>query len=59
MYLGVVCKECGCEPVKGVLYKCTQCREYDLCESCESKTNHRHIFLKIKKLKHKPIKILV
>jgi len=44
-----VCNEC----IKGIRYKCSQCPDYDLCESCEAKNtqqslhNGDHVFLKI------------
>lgn len=41
----------------GIRYKCVVCPDFDLCERCESKTSHDHPFLKIKKLKHTPMKI--
>jgi len=35
-------------PIIGVIFKCSQCDNYDLCEPCEKKDIHKeHTFLKI------------
>lgn len=34
------------------------CPDFDVCEKCEAKSTHDHPFLKIKKIKHTPIKII-
>lgn len=54
----VTCDECGTNPIVGIRYKCVVCPDFDLCEKCESKSIHDHPFLKIKKLKHTPMKII-
>ena len=44
----VSCDGCGVHPLVGVRYKCSVCPDFDYCESCESKLDHHHVFLKIK-----------
>jgi len=46
----VKCDGCGVHPIVGVRYKCTVCRDFDLCATCESKDLHpvSHALLKIK-----------
>eukprot|EP00771_Trimastix_marina_P002782 gnl/Trimastix_PCT/394.p1 GENE.gnl/Trimastix_PCT/394~~gnl/Trimastix_PCT/394.p1 ORF type:complete len:415 (-),score=68.06 gnl/Trimastix_PCT/394:755-1999(-) len=50
---GVRCQKCGQDPIRGIRYKCGNCEDYDLCETCEisSETFHNpeHLFVKIKK----------
>ncbi len=47
------CKKCGEDPIEGILYKCSECREYYLCEKCEQinyfDKSHIHNFIKIRK----------
>ena len=43
----VKCNGCGCVPVTGIRFKCTQCPDFDFCELCEADTEHPHPFLKI------------
>lgn len=43
----VKCNGCGCLPVTGIRFKCTQCPDFDFCELCEADTDHPHSFLKI------------
>ncbi len=47
---GIKCNECGKEII-GIRYKCSKCKEYNLCEKCELKNyinkKHRHIFEKV------------
>lgn len=48
---GVVCDGCN-QDIRGIRYKCSNCPDYDLCQSCEKKGNvHEpsHVFLKIVK----------
>jgi len=49
VHKGITCDGCNKTPV-GVRYKCTSCFDFDLCENCESKSQHdpEHLFLKIK-----------
>lgn len=46
----VECDMCGVHPIVGVRYKCTKCRNYDLCAACEAKELHpaNHIMMKIR-----------
>eukprot|EP01125_Pyxidicula_operculata_P009288 TRINITY_DN3062_c0_g1_i3.p1 TRINITY_DN3062_c0_g1~~TRINITY_DN3062_c0_g1_i3.p1 ORF type:complete len:413 (-),score=83.89 TRINITY_DN3062_c0_g1_i3:113-1351(-) len=46
---GLLCNSCS-HPIIGYRFKCTQCSNYNLCETCESKNNHdkSHIFVKIR-----------
>jgi len=46
----VECDVCGAHPIVGIRYKCTKCRNYDLCEACEAKEAHPadHIMMKIR-----------
>lgn len=42
---GVVCDECGMDPVVGFRYKCLTCPDYDICGGCKKKianTSHGH-----------------
>lgn len=54
----VTCDECGTSPIVGIRYKCVVCPDFDVCEKCEAKSTHDHPFLKIKHLKHTPLKII-
>lgn len=54
----VTCDECGAFPITGIRYKCAVCPDFDVCEKCEAISTHDHPFLKIRKLKHTPLKIL-
>ena len=44
------CKGCNMTPIKGIRYKCSICKDFDYCESCEEKNvnNHNHNFIKIR-----------
>lgn len=46
---GVFCDGCNKHPISGIRYKCSVCPDFDFCEECESKTEHPHNFLKIRK----------
>lgn len=39
----VTCNQCGCDNIKGIRYKCLFCKDYDLCDVCES-TNVVNVF---------------
>ena len=51
-HTGVSCDNCGKTDLCGIRYKCLFCKDFDLCEECESKPipNHpvSHVFIKIK-----------
>ena len=53
------CNECGNEII-GIRYKCSKCKEYNLCEKCELKNfiNKKHLDLFYKIRKSKPKKII-
>jgi len=36
----VMCDDCGAMPIVGIRYKCTVCRDFDLCSTCEAKGKH-------------------
>ena len=48
---GIKCEKCLKEPIYGYRYKCSQCRDYNLCQDCEEKISftgeHPHYFMKI------------
>lgn len=50
-HLNVECDECGTMHIKGVRYKCGNCKNYDLCAICFEYTTHNkdHTFLVIKR----------
>ena len=60
-HYGIVCKKCNMNPIKGYRYKCSVCKDYNLCERCEEKNyetqEHQHDFIKMrneeKKEEHK------
>ncbi|KAJ2397025.1 hypothetical protein GGI23_003685, partial [Coemansia sp. RSA 2559] len=48
IHRGVTCDNCKETPIHGVRYKCAQCGNVDLCESCEAHGAHqKHFLLKI------------
>ena len=48
------CNKCQSYPILGIRYKCSVCRNYDLCPSCESKTDHPHPFIQLKRADQAP-----
>ncbi|KAK1999138.1 EF-hand [Colletotrichum falcatum] len=50
VHRGCACNSCGMVPIRGVRYRCANCADFDLCETCESQGVHTktHIFYKIK-----------
>ncbi|TWU76189.1 hypothetical protein ED733_003211 [Metarhizium rileyi] len=50
VHRGCQCNSCGMVPIRGVRYRCANCADFDLCETCESQSVHTktHIFYKIK-----------
>lgn len=50
-HLAVQCDGCGMGPIRGIRYKCGNCKNYDLCSICVDSTPHNesHVFLRIKK----------
>ncbi|MCQ2821523.1 MAG: family 16 glycosylhydrolase [archaeon] len=63
IHKGIVCDNCGKNPIKGIRYKCTVCEKFNLCEECENSIGikHGHPFLKIRNADYddtKEIKLL-
>ncbi|TLS24351.1 hypothetical protein PpBr36_08498 [Pyricularia pennisetigena] len=50
VHRGCACNACGIVPIRGVRYRCANCADFDLCETCESQGLHikTHIFYKVK-----------
>lgn len=50
VHRGCQCNGCGIAPIRGIRYRCANCADFDLCETCESQGLHTktHIFYKIK-----------
>ncbi|KAK5663560.1 hypothetical protein OQA88_3991 [Cercophora sp. LCS_1] len=50
VHRGCQCNACGIVPIRGIRYRCSNCADFDLCETCESQGLHikTHIFYKIK-----------
>jgi Zinc finger, ZZ type len=50
IHRGCQCNACGIAPIRGIRYRCANCADFDLCETCESQGLHikTHIFYKIK-----------
>lgn len=48
-HTSVCCDGCNVNPIIGVRYKCSICKDFDYCQKCEESKDHPHAFLKIKK----------
>lgn len=48
IHQGKICAVCMQYPIIGFRFKCTVCQDYNLCQICESETEHPHIFCKYK-----------
>ncbi|KAI9733118.1 MAG: hypothetical protein M1834_003665 [Cirrosporium novae-zelandiae] len=50
IHRGVTCNSCGMVPIRGIRYRCSNCLDFDLCESCETMQMHpkTHLFYKIR-----------
>lgn len=42
IHKGFSCNECNVFPIVGNRYRCTECYDYDMCESCENKLGDKH-----------------
>ena len=49
---GIKCNKCGANPIIGHRYKCSLCKNYNLCQICEEKNfetqEHKHNFIKMR-----------
>lgn len=50
VHRGVQCNGCSMMPLRGIRYRCANCADYDLCETCEAMQMHikTHVFYKIR-----------
>ncbi|KAJ9151814.1 EF hand domain-containing protein [Pleurostoma richardsiae] len=50
VHRGCMCNACGIVPIRGIRYRCANCADFDLCETCESQGLHikTHIFYKVR-----------
>ncbi|KAJ6262295.1 hypothetical protein Dda_3102 [Drechslerella dactyloides] len=50
VHRGVTCNLCNVMPIRGVRYRCSNCIDFDLCESCEAQDIHpkTHLFYKVR-----------
>lgn len=50
VHRGCQCNACGMVPIRGVRYRCANCADFDLCETCEAQGVHikTHVFYKIR-----------
>lgn len=50
IHRGVTCNSCGAIPIQGIRYRCANCIDYDLCETCEAMQVHikTHLFYKVR-----------
>ncbi|KAJ0122461.1 EF hand domain-containing protein [Diaporthe amygdali] len=50
VHRGCMCNACGLLPIRGIRYRCANCADFDLCETCESQGLHikTHVFYKVK-----------
>jgi len=55
----IQCDGCFVFPIKGTIYKCLYCPNYDLCSKCEKIKHKYHPFLKISEKNHYPIDLSV
>jgi len=49
-HVGVICDGCHRSPIVGIRYKCLQCSDYDLCETCADRQliHSNHVLAKIR-----------
>ena len=50
VHRGVTCNSCGAMPIRGIRYRCANCNDFDLCETCETLQVHpkTHLFYKVR-----------
>lgn len=46
-HVNIECDGCGENPIKGARFKCSVCKNFDYCSTCEDRLGHEHPFLKI------------
>jgi len=51
---GVTCDVCHASPITGTRYKCVTCKNYDMCQTCESYGQHAadHPLIKMRQPQH-------
>jgi len=54
-HTGIACDGCEVEPILGVRYKCSVCKNFDYCNNCEENMDHPHPFLKIRNPSENPV----
>lgn len=49
-HIGVICDGCNRSPIIGIRYKCLECFDYDLCETCADRQliHNHHVMAKIR-----------
>ena len=49
-HVGVICDGCNRSPIIGIRYKCLECFDYDLCETCADRQliHAHHVLAKIR-----------
>ena len=49
LHYKVICDGCKVTPIRGIRYKCKQCKDFDFCQECydKNKESHGHDFRKI------------
>jgi hypothetical protein len=45
---GIKCDGCGVSPIRGIRYKCSVRKNYDLCSLCEERHGDEYSFLKLR-----------
>ncbi|MCJ1466872.1 hypothetical protein MMC07_005494 [Pseudocyphellaria aurata] len=50
VHRGISCNCCGTLPIRGIRYRCVNCSDVDLCETCEAMQVHpkTHVFYKVR-----------
>jgi hypothetical protein len=56
LHLDFSCNLCGENPIKGIRYKCSVCKDFDICRKCEESfsNSHQHPFIKIRNTQCNP-----
>ncbi|KAF2205856.1 hypothetical protein GQ43DRAFT_436598 [Delitschia confertaspora ATCC 74209] len=50
IHRGITCDGCNTIPIRGIRWRCTNCKDFDFCSDCEATQSHNitHIFQKIR-----------